>query len=195
MTPPIHTTGFGIGKLRSFLYPNVSRGDVGKALGLALAGALIAGGFGALHDQVTFSISPEYFTRMKFQQFAAWDFGWPRRVFVSEIGFLASWWVGLIAGWFLARLAMPKFSEPGKQVMRAMAIIIGCAVVLGTAGNFAGTALYGQREGWKEALAAMGVTDLRHFEQVAGIHLGSYLGALLGWVVMMVRFSFAKREV
>ncbi|MES2475586.1 MAG: hypothetical protein V4640_07380 [Verrucomicrobiota bacterium] len=166
-----------------------------KALGLAVAGALIAGGFGALHDQVTYTISQEYFTRMKFAQFAAWDFGFPRRVFVSEIGFLASWWVGVIAGWSLARLAMPRFREPGKRVMRAMAIIVGCAVVLGTIGGFAGGTLYGQREGWKEALDAMGVTDHRHFEQVAGIHLGSYVGAFLGWIAMMLRFVFGKREI
>ncbi len=168
---------------------------MGKALWLAWAGALIAGCFGVLHDQVTYTISPEYFTRMKFEQFAVWDFGFPRRVFVSEIGFLASWWVGLIAGWFLARLALPKFPEPGKAVMRAMAVIVGCAIVFGTVGGFAGTALYGQRDGWQEALAAMGVTDHRHFQQVAGIHLGSYIGAFLGWVAMMVWFVCAKREV
>ncbi len=186
---------FWIKRLRSFLYPNVPRGDVGKALGLALAGALIAGGFGVLHDEVTYTISPEYFTRMKFQQFAAWDLGWPRRVFVAEIGFLASWWVGLIAGWFLARLALPKFFEPGKSVMRAMAIIVGCALVLATIAGFAGPTLYGQRDGWKEALVEMGVTDDRRFQQVAGIHLGSYVGAFVGWLAMMVRFVWAKREV
>lgn len=167
---------------------------VGKALGLAVAGALIAGCFGALHDQITYTISPEYFTRMKFGQFEAWDFGFPRRVFVSEIGFLASWWVGLIAGWFLARLAMPKFREPGRKVMSAMAVIVCFAVVLGTIGGFTGEALYGQRDGWKEALKAMGVTDHRHFQQVAGIHLGSYAGAFIGWIAMMAGFVFAKRE-
>ncbi len=131
---------------------------------------------------------------MKFEQFAAWDVGFPRRVFVAEIGFLASWWVGLIAGWFLARLAMPRFREPGKKVMRAMAFMVGCAVVLGCIGGIFGPAIYGQRDGWKEALNAMKVTDHRHFQQVAGVHLGSYVGAFIGWVAMMVRFVFSKRE-
>lgn len=194
LTRGANSTVSGIGKLRSFLYPDVPRADVGKALGLALAGALIAGGFGIIHDQVTYTISPEYFTRMKFEQFAAWDFGLPRRVFVAEIGFLASWWVGLIAGWFLARLALPRFRQPGTKVVCAMASIVACAVVLGAIGGLTGQTVYGQRDGWKEALDAMGVTDHRHFQQVAGIHLGSYAGAFIGWVAVMVWFVSAKRE-
>lgn len=185
---------FSIKNLRSFFYPNLPRGDVGRALRLALAGMLVAGVFGALHDQVTYTISPEYFTRMKFGQFAAWDFGWPRRAFVSVIGFLASWWVGLIAAWFLARLAMPRFREPGMKVMRAMACIVGCAVALGILGGFAGEAIYARRDGWKDALDAMGVTDHRSFQRVAGNHLGTYAGAFIGWVAMMVRFACSKRR-
>src|ERR1043166_5997270 len=58
-------------------------------LGYALLGALLAGTYGVVHDQVTYSISAEYFTRLKFSQFQRADFGFPPRVFVAEIGFLA----------------------------------------------------------------------------------------------------------
>ena len=78
-------------------------------LGYALVGALFAGIYGMVHDQVTYSICPEYFTRLKFSQFRYANFGLPPRVFVVEIGFLASWWVGLFAGWFIARIAVPSF--------------------------------------------------------------------------------------
>ena len=78
--------------------------------------------------------------------------------------------------------------------MRAMAVIVGCAVGLGAIGGFAGPAWYGQQVGWNEALDAMGVKNHRQFDQVAGIHLGSYAGAFIGWVAMMVRFGCAKRE-
>lgn len=50
-------------------------------LGLCVVGSLIAGTYGILHDQVTYSIGPEYFTRFKFEQFAWADWGagksWP----------------------------------------------------------------------------------------------------------------------
>lgn len=150
---------------------------------------MIAGCFGVIHDQITYTISPEYFTRMKFDQFRAADFGFPARVFVAEIGFLATWWVGLIAAWFLARIALPKFESPGKRVMKAMAVIVAITAVFGAGGYFAGPSLFDGRAGWADALQEMGVTDVRSFHQVAGIHLGSYAGALLGWIALMVVFS------
>ncbi|MES2659355.1 MAG: hypothetical protein V4689_12115 [Verrucomicrobiota bacterium] len=154
-----------------------------------MAGTLIAGTFGIIHDQITYTISPEYFTRMKFEQFQAWDFGFPRRVFVAEIGFLATWWVGLIATWFLARIAVRKFESPAQRVMNAMAIIVGITAVSGISGYFLGPGVLAGRAGWAEALREMGVTDAKAFYQVAAIHLGSYAGALLGWVAMMVKLA------
>jgi hypothetical protein len=171
--------------LKKYLMPPADRADLRNAARLALTGALIAGCFGILHDQITYTISPEYFTRMKFDQFRRADFGFPPRVFVAEIGFLATWWVGLIAAWFLARIALPKFELPGKRVMVAMAIIVGITVLSGTAGYFAGPVLLGNRPGWRDALDSSGVTDATSFNRVAGIHLGSYAGAFLGWIAMM----------
>jgi hypothetical protein len=157
---------------------------------------LVAGCFGIIHDQITYTISSEYFTRMKFEQFRAADFGFPARVFVAEIGFLATWWVGLIAAWFLSRIALPKFDSPGKRVMKAMVTMIGLTAVFGICGYYLGPTLFQNRTGWSEALREMEVTDFNAFYQVAGVHLGSYAGALLGWVVMMVRFSmqFPKQD-
>jgi hypothetical protein len=147
---------------------------------------LIAGTFGILHDQITFTISPEYFTRMKFDQFRAADFGFPQRVFVAEIGFLGTWWAGLIAGWFLARIAVPKFASPEKRVVQAMAIIVMITTFIGIVGYLIGPAIFENRSDWREALDSLGVTDITSFNCVAATHLGSYAGAFLGWVAMMV---------
>src|SRR5438105_15227373 len=95
----------------NILYPKLRRAWLPALFGHAVIGALLAGCYGALHDQVTYSISPEYFTRLKFSQFHYANFGLPPRIFVAEIGFLASWWVGLFAGWFIARIAVPSFPQ------------------------------------------------------------------------------------
>jgi hypothetical protein len=174
--------------VRSLLFPSADWPVLRKAALLSLAGALIAGTFGILHDQITYTISPEYFTRMKFEQFRAADFGLPVRVFVAEIGFLATWWVGLIAAWFLSRLALPKFKSPGKRVMHAMALILGVTTSFAIFGYFSGPVLFGNRPDWREALESMGVIHATDFNRVAAIHLGSYSGAFLGWVAMMVVF-------
>jgi hypothetical protein len=176
-----------------YLVPTASAADLRKAAGLAVVGALIAGGFGAIHDQVTYTISPEYFTRLKFVQFRWADLGFPARVFVSEIGFLATWWVGLIAAWFLARLALLKFTSPGKRVMWALAAMVGMTSVCAVVGYFCGPHLLASRRNWIYVLPEMGVTDQTAFCRVAAIHLGSYAGALVGWCVTMMVFWKARR--
>lgn len=184
-----------IKRLRSFLIPSANAADLRQAGLLAVGGTLIAGCFGILHDQITYTISPEYFTRMKFDQFNWADVGLPVRVFVAEIGFLATWWVGLISAWFLARIAMQKFENPQKRVMGAMAIMVGITVLCGITGYFFGPGFYGNRPGWSLALQDMGVTDPHAFYQVSGIHLGSYVGGLIGWLLMMAAFLKAPRQL
>lgn len=148
---------------------------------------MIAGCFGILHDQVTYTISPEYFTRMKFDQFSSADFGLPARIFVAEIGFLATWWVGLIGGWFLSRIALGKFNAPRKRVGKALASVVVVTLIFGVTGYFLGPPLGSAAPGWNEALVSMQVMDAGAFYRVAGIHLGSYMGAFTGWVFAMLR--------
>jgi hypothetical protein len=74
----------------NLIYPRFPLNRWPAMLGVAAIGALIAGSYGIVHDQITYTISPEYFTRLKFEQFKWANRGWPTRAFVGEIGFLAS---------------------------------------------------------------------------------------------------------
>lgn len=70
-----------------------------KHLALYLLLAVVTAGlFGALHDQISYSVSAEYFTRFKFIQFGMEESSLPARLRVAEIGFLASWWMGIPIG-------------------------------------------------------------------------------------------------
>src|SRR5258708_14664894 len=64
---------------------------------LLVSGCLIAGSYGALHNQISYTVSPEYFHAFKFGQF-----GIPNelrgRVGAAIVGWRASWWMGLIIG-------------------------------------------------------------------------------------------------
>src|SRR4051794_4538818 len=97
--------------MKNIFFPTFPLSLLPRILACAGVGAMIAGCYGILHDQLTYSISEEYFTKLKFQQFHYADFGFPRRVYVAEIGFLATWWVGLFAGWFIGRLAFPRLER------------------------------------------------------------------------------------
>jgi hypothetical protein len=167
-----------------FLVPHVAWPDLRRITCLALVGALVAGSYGILHDQLTFTLSPEYFTRLKFAQFQWAEIGLPPRGLVAEIGFLATWWVGGFATWFFARIAAPRL-EPAalvKACTRLWCQLFACALACGSLGYLLGPRYYLQSPAWLEALTAMELTDPQAFAQVAGIHLGGYLGALGGWL-------------
>ena len=153
--------------------------------GIAILGALVAGFYGVLHDQVTYSISHEYFTKLKFNQFHAVNFGFPVRVFVSEVGFLATWWVGFFSGWFLARIAVPAW-PPKLAIQKCLAAFL-IVFLLAFAGGGVGC-LLGLRHSddyfnWIDLCWSLGVTDTRAFVQVAYIHNAGYIGGGAGLLV------------
>lgn len=158
-------------------------------LGLALAGALLAGVYGMGHDQITYTISPEYFTKLKFHQYKAADFGLGNRVFVSTIGFLASWWVGLVIGWFLARRLVPGQDRRRayRQVMLGFSLVLGCGLLFGILGWLLGS--WGDSDSdfsnWDTITQRLKISDVPAFVQVAYIHNASYLGGLVGFLLSL----------
>lgn len=173
----------------NLLYPRIERRHLPLMLRIAALGAMIAGGYGILHDQVTFTLSEEYFTKLKFDQFRYADFGGPRRVFVAEIGFLATWWVGFVAGWFLARTTVPHLGKTVAQARCRMGFAIVFAFAL--AGGLAGAGFGWQRmhdpdfSSWSDYAEVNHVQQMDRFVWVAFIHNGSYAGGLAGLTIAL----------
>ena len=117
----------------NIFFPTIKRQLFPLMLGIASLGGIVGGIYGILHDQITYSISNEYFTRLKFIQFHYADFGFPVRIFVSEVGFLATWWVGFVSAWFLARIAVPSW--PTKLAFRRS--LTGFLIIFFIAGTHA----------------------------------------------------------
>ena len=173
-----------------FLIPRFSLVQGVWMLVFGLVGALIAGGYGVLHDQVTFGLGPEYFTRFKVYQFGYEGVANPGRWVAAQIGFQASWWVGLFAGWFLGRVAIPRVAL-GRAVRLSflgVGLMLGVTLVFGFGGwlwaqwrlDVAGVAQ------WTEAMRGFDVVDVRAFATVGYIHNASYLGALVGLIGAVV---------
>lgn len=167
-------------------------------LAAAVVAALIAGGYGIVHDQITYSISPEYFTKMKFQQFHYADFGWGNRVFAGTIGFLATWWAGLFAGWLLARRYVPEQPQSlyRRQIALGMAIVFGATLLFGLGGY--GYGLWRGPEAdyssWNPFLRSLGIEEKWALLRVAYIHNAGYLGALVGLVLALLLIKPAARN-
>ena len=172
------------------LIPRIKARDLRPMFGIAVVGAIIAGLYGVAHDHLTYTIGPEYFTKFKFNQFHYADFGFSERVFVSEIGFLASWWVGFVIAWFLGRRLIPDQprGRAYRQIALGFAIVFGCGLLFGVLG-FAYGVWRGPRADyvdWEFATQRLGLTDIWAFVRVAYIHNASYLGGLVGFILALI---------
>ncbi len=170
---------------------------MGWMLLFGCAGALIAGLYGALHDQVTYSIGREYFTHFKVFQFQYQDDTGPERWVAAKIGFEASWAVGLFAGWFFGRLAVPRaaLAQAWRLSLRAVCGMLAFTALGGTGGwLWARVRLNEARlADWSAMFRAFAVEDMQAFATVGCIHNGSYLGALVGLVVSLLWLRWRLR--
>ena len=174
----------------NLLYPHLTLRQFLWMTFFGFGGALVAGAYGILHDQVTFSLGPEYFTEFKFQQFHYLPKTPPERVIVAEIGFLATWWVGFFAGWFMGRISLPHLN-PGRAArlsLKGVAVMMLTALVFATASYLmAPTSPDDPRmDTWERMLAGRDVIDPVAFVQVAYIHNASYLGGLVGLIIALL---------
>ncbi len=174
----------------NLLYPKFPANRLPAMIRIALLGAVVAGCYGALHDQISYAISPEYFTKLKFRQFSYADFGWPPRLFASVVGFLATWWVGLCAGWFVARAGLAELPAAERRTctFKSFAIVLTIAPVAGLIGVVVGVVVTrdGNLGGWTHWAQTLGIEGLRAFVIVAYLHAAGYLGALAGLVLAIV---------
>lgn len=159
-------------------------------LKISLLGAVFSGFYGALHNQVTFCISNEYFLKIKYLQFDYLIFGDAHRVNISIIGLFAGCWAGLLLGWFLSRWFLPHGSIfiANQKIFRSSIIIFFTSILSATVSGFYA---FFQKEAidysnWAQLVNLYGIENKWALVNVAYIHNGSYLGALLGMFIALI---------
>lgn len=163
-------------------------------LGLALVLLpIISGAYGAIHDQLSFTIAPEYFTKFKYDQFGfepSWFGG--HRPTVAVIGFLATWWVGAFIGLFLGGTALLQPDAPSmrRAITRGVVITLGVAAVCALLGlTYGWFFLNGPPEGWR---LPSDVLDPHAFLSVGSMHNASYGGGVLGLIIALTDMEWRR---
>ncbi len=166
---------------------------------IVLIAPIIGGLYGILHDQLTYSVSPEYYTKFKFYQFGLMDFGNEAifsnpRIEVSLVGFMATWWMGLPIGLILGLIGL--IHKDHKQMlevtMKSILITVIVAFITGLVGLSYG----------KFYLAEKGVDwwlpenliDTKNFISVGSMHNFSYLGGLFGLIAGIIYSVKQKKK-
>lgn len=160
---------------------------------------LIGGLYGILNDQLTYTISPEYYTKYKFYQFGLMDIGneaiFPNpRIEVSAVGFMATWWMGLPIGLILGLVGLVH--KDNKQMFQSTFKAIVLTVIVAFTTGLIGLA-YG-----KLYLADTGVDwwlpenliDTKNFIAVGSMHNFSYLGGFSGLIAGAIYSIKQKRK-
>ncbi len=173
---------------------------------IILLAPLIGGLYGILHDQLTYTISPEYYTKFKFYQFGLVNSKEEvillnPRIEVSIVGFMATWWMGILIGFILGFVGL--FHKDSKQMfvitMKAMVITIVVTFVTGLVGLAYGM-FYLTDVGVNWWLPE-NLIDTKNFIAVGSMHNFSYLGGLIGLIAGLVysirqsqKRTISKRE-
>lgn len=165
---------------------------------LACVGAAMI--YGVLNDVITSTMSPEYFLYGKglADRIGGTPSGFVLHVEAAKVGIKATWTAGLILGVALLIANNPRAGLPPlpyRRLFARLGWIVGSAivfaVVLGVAGYLE---CFGH---FSDDFATMLRRDEmrpRRFQAVFGVHLGGYIGGLIGCAVAVVSVLRARRR-
>ena len=157
---------------------------------------ILAGVYGILHDQISYSISPEYFTKFKFEQFGFVEYGFENeRATVAIIGFWATWWTGLIIGAVngIVGLIQSTTKMMRKSIYGATIRTLGIGIGIGLIGIVVGEFIISEIDGnW---IIPENVKDKNDFLVVGTMHTFSYIGGLVGLIFGTIYQVRLKKDV
>lgn len=161
---------------------------------LLAIGCLFAGLYGAVHNQVSYTVSPEYFTAFKFHQFEI--SGVPHRIGAAAVGWMAAWWMGIIIGFVLIPCGL-GLSTPKRffwAEIRAFGVVTLTAIVVGLLGLAIGF-LTIESDSLEPAVRYGNeiVHDMA-FYRAGTMHNFSYMGGVIGIVTGCVSLYFEYRR-
>lgn len=163
---------------------------------IIITSIFIAGIYGVIHDQITYTISNEYYTLFKFEQFGINELEISNhRTNAGIIGFLATWWVGLILGIIYAVISLFLNSKKVLKVsLQAILLNIIVVIFFGIVGFLYGTMfLNAETLNWYIPESTKNVQD---FVNVGSIHNFGYLGGVVGLIFgIYYQIKYCKKNI
>jgi len=160
---------------------------------LLVVGTLLAGVYGALYDQVTYSISPEFFIKMRFTSLNVAE---PTNIRweVAKIGFQNAWRVGFLLGLVLS---LTSFIHPSlKNRIKFTLQGFGISLFLGLIFAFLAY-LFVESSVLTDPLTPS-ILDKQAYRKVELMNNYSHVGAIIGmflgigWQILKTRKQLEK---
>jgi len=164
---------------------------------------IIGGLFGITHDQFTYTISHEYFTKFKFYQFQLLSGGeetiFPNpRLQVAIIGWKATWWMGIPIGLILGLegLGHKDAKRMFSITFKALWLNVLTVFIIGLIGLAYGFLIlsYQPLENFESWYIPDNVKNIRTFISVSAMHNFSYMGGIIGLIVAITYTIFKRKQ-
>lgn len=168
---------------------------IGVYIVMLFFAAFIAGVYGMLHDQISYTFSEEYFTKFKFKQFGiAWAYEAPR-LGAAYVGALATWWMGVLVFIILGLLGF-MFHSPRQMaisLIKSFIVVVVIALLTGLAGLALGYYQVNEQTVYQYMeWVRPDVVNPIQFVRVGFMHNASYLGGLIGLLFGVLYLVFSK---
>jgi hypothetical protein len=162
---------------------------------LFVIACLFAGVYGAVHNQVSYTASPEYFTKFKFEQFDIPE-NYPERVGAAVVGWLAAWWMGIVIGAVLIPLGLVLrgTAEYFRGMIVAFGVVAATTLLAGLAALAAAYLVIDDQTAGNITRYGNEVVDDVAFARAGTMHNFSYLGGFLGIVTGLVAIGWMRRR-
>ncbi|MEM1272856.1 MAG: hypothetical protein AAGF88_03510 [Pseudomonadota bacterium] len=159
---------------------------------LLLLAALAAALFGALHNQLSFTVGPDYFYVIKFPQFGIENM--PDRLAAAWVGVQASWWMGLFVGapaFLFGLMTIARSNTYFAAGLGAIFLVVILTLGFAIMGLLAGM-LFADHP-LMDRFAVPDTGNRIEILRAALMHNASYLGGAVGAVAAFFPMVFAAR--
>ncbi len=160
---------------------------------LFVIACLLAGIYGAVHNQISYTVSPEYFTQFKFHQFKIAD-GTPDRIGAAIVGWRAAWWMGLVIGIILIPMGLVRYDSRNYfwGMIRVFGIVVVTTLLVGMVGLLIGfLTIDAQTVGNISRFGNQIANDVA-YARAGTMHNYSYLGGFIGMITGSVTIFWQR---
>lgn len=169
---------------------------IGILILIIIISTILASIYGFFHNQISYLISSEYFTKFKFQQFHFYFMGENQpKLTASLIGVLSTWWFGFIIGLIngIIGILQRDFKIMWKTAFRAIIRVLGITIGIGFVGFLVGKFIIPNLNvNWNLPAELI---DRKSFLTAGTMHNFSYLGGVIGLIYGIIyQLKIKKRS-
>jgi membrane associated rhomboid family serine protease len=160
---------------------------------MVIGAALIAGVYGALYDQLTYSICPEFFTKYRFiQSQFKFESDLSPRLGVAFIGFLNTWKAGVIIGSILSLAGL--ITKNPKHMLHITSRAFYITLIIAFIAGIIGWSI-GSLPGQADPDPSLAIMDKEHFKTVENMLNFSYAGAVIGMFIGIFYLVYKHKKL